>query len=225
MIEMQLKFSRKKLRDTVFSSAAAAVPDEINMSAEHVPLLLPLRDSPENIGKVESPKECSPPPPTHTPGSDASLPVEPYNNIEAVNSTFDNMGKSLNPENVQKINRNSYEDWRAKEQITVLDSERAPMVLNVLGSTIKLSSGVGKDSQNSKTSSNLYENLMNELQVDCQVSGKEGASQLDKCLFETGVGEVTSGKKLVAADVSVGLDVVMEKKAQDKDDNEEEKVL
>lgn len=230
MIEMQLKFSRKKLRDTGHSSVVVAPSSEtINTSGEHAPLPRQPSDSPENIDKIESPKERPPPPPMHVPTPDPSIPKGPVNNTgirEPFNTTLDGTSKSLDLQIMQKLNRNSSDDSEMKKQAAVLHEGPTSVIQNVSDNAVKTSANMAVF-EGSKLSSDLCRNLTSEFQVDNQVLGKEVAAKQDERFSGSRDKEINSGKQpeLVLADVAVKLDVVSEKQPQDNQDIEEEKVL
>ncbi|VBB30468.1 unnamed protein product [Acanthocheilonema viteae] len=203
MIEMQLKFSRKKLRDAINSSVAVLPSSEImNTSVEHAPQQP--SDSPENIDKIESPKECPPPPPIHVPTPDPPIRAEPDNNMgikKPFNVAVDGTPKSLDSQVIQKLNRDSNGDSGIMETLT----EPIPIILNVSDTAVKTSVDITMNFENPK--------LFSEAKVDECISGLKD-------------GEITSGKQpeLALTDVAVKSNIALGKQPHDKKDIEEEKM-
>ncbi|EJD76335.1 hypothetical protein LOAG_16683 [Loa loa] len=243
MIEMQLKFSRKKLRNAVHSSVAVVSSSETtNTSVEHTISPRQPSDSPENIDKVESPKERPPPPPpVHVPALNLCIPPEPDNNTqikESFNAALDNAPKSMDSRIMQNLNKNPSDDSGVKEKIAVLQTsvqtsstpcrpQLGPTsVLNVPDNAVKTSGDMAKNFGSPKLFSDLCGNSMNEFQVDNHAFGKEIRTKLDECLIESRDGKITPEKQSepVLTDVTVTLEVVSDEHPQDKEIIEEEKV-
>ncbi|VIO92302.1 conserved hypothetical protein [Brugia malayi] len=227
MIEMQLKFSRKKFRDVAHSSVAVLPSNEsINTSAEHALLPRQPSDSPENIGKIESPKERPPPPPTHAPTPDLSIAVEPDNTevIKSFNMALTSSPKSLDSQIMQKLGRNFSDDLEVKMQNAVLQPEPAPVIMNIPGKEVRTCGGV-ENFENPKLFPDLCGNLRNEFQANSEAFGKVITTKLDERMSGSG-NEFISAKqpKFVLTDSPVKLNAVSEKEPQDKEDIEEEKV-
>ncbi|CAG9530255.1 unnamed protein product [Cercopithifilaria johnstoni] len=230
MIEMQLKFSRKKLREAVNSSVAVVSSSEtINTSAEHASLPRQPSNSPESIDKMESPKERPPPPPpTHTLIPDPPTPAEPDNNIgirESFNAAFDGAAKSLNSQIIQKLSRNSSDDSEVKEYVAVIQTEPTS-ILNISDTAIKTSGDITKSFENPKLFSGLCKNMVSEFQTDSGIFGKDATTKLDERISRSKGGEIISVKQpeLVLTDVAVELNIVSGKQPQYKEDVEEEKM-
>ncbi|VDK81840.1 unnamed protein product [Onchocerca ochengi] len=181
MIEMQLKFSRKKLHETVHSSVAAVPSSEtINKSAKYAPLPQQPNDSPENAGKLESPKEFPSPPPSpmHALISNASISTERDSNIVIRESLNGDTSKSLDSKIMEKLKRNSSDDSEVKGQATILQAELTPVILDVSNNVVKTSGDIAENFESPKLTSNICKNL-NEFQVDNQVFGKEVSAKLN----------------------------------------------
>uniref|UniRef100_A0A0R3S2Y4 ANK_REP_REGION domain-containing protein n=1 Tax=Elaeophora elaphi TaxID=1147741 RepID=A0A0R3S2Y4_9BILA len=226
MIEMQLKFSRKKLRDTVNSSVAAVPSNEtINISTERVSLPRQPSDSPENIDKIESPKERPPPPPMLVPTADPSLESAESDYVrirESFNATRGGAPKSLNSQVIRKL-KNSSDGPGMKKQV-VMQAEPDSVIQNVSDSAAKTSSDITKKLENPKLFTDSCRDLTSGFQIDSQVFRKEVTSKLDGRISESE--EITSRKQpeLVLTDVAVRLDVISEKQPQDEGDIEEQKI-
>lgn len=231
MIEMQLKFSRKKLRDTVNPSVPAVLTSEtINTCAEHARLPREPSDSPENIDKMKSPKERPPPPPpmrASTPDQPASAEPDNIGMRESLDAkTFDGASKLLDLQITQKLSKSSSDDSETKEQIAIIHPEFTPIILNVLDSTFETSDDNIKYFENPKLFSYSGKNLASEFQIDSQVFGKEATMKMSERTFGS-KDEITSGKQPgpVLADVAVGMNTISENQPKDKENAEEEKVL
>ncbi|VDM21448.1 unnamed protein product [Wuchereria bancrofti] len=229
MIEMQLKFSRKKFRDAAHSSVAVLPSNEtINTSTEHVVLPRQPSDSPENIGKIESPKERPPPPPPmHAPTPDPSIPAEPDNTevIGSFNMAFISSPKSLDSQIMQKLGRNFSDNSEVKMQNVVLQPEPAPVIMNIPEKEVK-TFGIVENFENSKLFPDLCGNLKNEYQANSEAFRKVIMTKLDERLSGSGNDEFISAKQpeFILIDSPVKLNVVSEKEPQDKEDIEEKKV-
>ncbi|VDO44213.1 unnamed protein product [Onchocerca flexuosa] len=225
MIEMQLKFSRKKLHDTVHSSVAAMPSSEmINTSAKHAPLPQQPNDSPENIDKLESPKECPPPPPPmHALIRNPSISAEGDSNIvirESLNVALGDTPKSLDSKTLEKLKRISSDDAEIKGQATISQTELTPVILDVSDSVIKASGDRAKNFENPKLFSNLCKNS-DEFQVGNQVFEKEVTAKSNDF---SGSKDGKVQPELILTNVAVGMDIVLEQSPV-KENNEEEKVL
>lgn len=221
MIEMQLKFSRKKLRDAVNSSVAAVPSSQTgNTSLEYASLPRQPSDSPENIDKMESPKERPPPPPMHAPSPDPPAAEEPdFKTKGSRNTTFDCAQKSLD----SQIVRNSSGNSGKKGQIAVMQTESTPIIPGASESAVKTPGDITRNLESEKLYSDLCRNLVSEFQTDSQAFEKETTTRLDDRISGS-KDEVISERnpKPILTNVTVKLDVVSEKQPQE---DIEEKVL
>ncbi|VDM96219.1 unnamed protein product [Thelazia callipaeda] len=124
MIEMQLKFSRKKLRDNTQTSILYASAEDTPTDALSVSLQAD--GIQKDVDKSES-QEFSPPLPTATLPSDSPLSVEPEHNLRTEASNIDlfadekHLGDYLNAQKVAgDITTNSEMKQAATEQIKLL---------------------------------------------------------------------------------------------------------
>uniref|UniRef100_A0A915PRH2 OCRE domain-containing protein n=1 Tax=Setaria digitata TaxID=48799 RepID=A0A915PRH2_9BILA len=222
MIEMQLKFSRKKLRDTVPPPApvVASLGETMNTPTENVPLPRQPSDSPDNIDKIESPKERPPPPPTLAPTPDSSTPAGLDNSAEikeSSNIALDVTPKSLESQIAHKLIKSSLGD-AANEQATALGAGTIPVTTNVPISMIRLSADMVKDRENPELSSDRSRNLTGEF-------GRGALAKVNERTVKSADGEISSGKQPepTVREIANGTNK-LDKHPQAEENIEEEKI-